>query len=96
MITPEIDRMMRELTGEASLRPRRSKLVPESARKFMSSPSTRVQDGSRVVVGLKGGGRVEGTLARRLGRGVVIENEEGADVVVLDSAGCATRVLQTD
>ncbi len=82
------DRLMRELTGEAALRPRRPKKVPQIA-KLVS----RVEVGSEVIVGLRGGGRIEGRVARKLERAVVIESDGGADIIVLTSASSSTRVL---
>lgn len=56
-------------------------------------PASRVSVGSEVIVGLRGGGRVAGILARRISNGVVIESDEGANVIILDGASSATRVL---
>ena len=58
--------------------------------------SSRVDVGSKVIVGLRGGGRVEGILARRNEHGVVLRCEGAADVVVLASASSVTRVLPKD
>lgn len=65
----------------------------EAKKEAPQKPPSRVEVGSKVIVGLRGGGRVEGILARRSGHGVVIEDEEGADVIVLESASYGTRVL---
>lgn len=77
----EIEQAMRDLRAQGGVRRRRS---------------SRVEVGSKVIVGLHGGGQVEGTLARRARHGVVIESEHGADVVVLESASYATMVLNRD
>lgn len=78
----EIDQAMRALRAQGGLRRRK--------------PPSRVEVGNKVLIGLRGGGRVEGILARKNGHGVVIESEEGADVVVLASASSVTRVLPKD
>jgi hypothetical protein len=45
----------------------------------------RAEVGSKVIVRLRGGGRVEGILAHRTDNFVVIRND-GGEVVVLESA----------
>lgn len=54
-----------------------------------------VEVGSRVRVGLRGGGRVEGILVRRIDQGVVLRCEGAADVIVLEGASSVTKVLGT-
>lgn len=73
--------------------PRVQAEIIESRRKLSS-----VKAGTRVIVGLKRGGMIEGTLARRLehSRAVVIELEDGTDVVIIESATSSARVVRPE
>ena len=65
----------------------------EAVRETISPPmrARSVPLGSSVIVGLRGGGVVEGCLARRLPNAMVITTD-GADVVIIETASRGVRV----
>lgn len=100
-----IDREIREAIVAA--RTRRDRLTRKKGRqlelfeRILASPPpkfARIPVGSKVLVGLRGGGCVEGILLRRTPIGAIVVDPEdgGAAVIVLETASYGARVVRSN